>query len=223
MKIFFIFLFVYTSFSKLSFSPSKCQVESNRQWSRVKIAVDGGDGTEKCTFTEIPKNWKQVKDFLYIPRKDLLKKTKYPCRVIIESQKEELKGTVLFVSGKKKIRVAETTFSYNHVFKEEFFEERGFSGKPKFRRIENLNKKIQNLRSRRKSFFRKMNKLLKLKFKKRTVEESNKLVETAGSGLDKIIEEIVPTPQRITPISQKNIQQTVVNKEIKKLQELVHV
>ena len=46
--------------------------------------------------------------------------------------------------------------------------------------------------SRRKFFFKKLNRIIKFKFKKRSVEESNKLVETAGSGLDKIIEEIVP-------------------------------
>ena len=80
-----------------------------------------------------------------------------------------------------------------------------------------MNKKIKNLRYRRKKFFKKLNKLLKLKFrKKRSTEESNKLVETTGSGLDKIIKEIAP-------VEQTNIQKTVVNKEIHKVQELVQV
>ncbi len=84
MKILLFFLFSlisYTSDLKFNFFTSK--IQSNRYWARIKLSIEGSSGNYDLTYTSLPKSWKQVKNFVYLPKKDLKKKRKYPCQVIV--------------------------------------------------------------------------------------------------------------------------------------------
>lgn len=64
-----IFIFIVISLSKdLQFELGSSKVQSNREWTRVRIAVTGGEFPYEYIYTLLPKGWKQVKNYLYIPK-----------------------------------------------------------------------------------------------------------------------------------------------------------
>jgi hypothetical protein len=107
-------------------------VESNSQWTRIKLGVAGGTSPYIFSYTRIPEEWKQVNNHLYIPKK-IIRETrkKFPCSLIIrDSSQNELRLTIVFMTNKKTILVEGTLYNYNQVFPLSFFNENGFEGLP---------------------------------------------------------------------------------------------
>lgn len=71
------------SISSLNFNLLKSQVQSNSQWTRVKIHVENGIEPLTFSYTFLPVGWKQVRNYVYIPKTVFFNDMKYPCRLIV--------------------------------------------------------------------------------------------------------------------------------------------
>jgi hypothetical protein len=58
-------------------------VESNNEWTRILLGVNGGTPPYKLIYTDIPVDWKQVNNRIYIPIFAFTVSRRYPCKVIV--------------------------------------------------------------------------------------------------------------------------------------------
>jgi hypothetical protein len=61
----------------------------------------------------------------------LRKNRKFPCKLVVrDNNKDQIRGTVLFIAKNRKFYVENEIFDYDYFFRDDFFVEGGFSGKP---------------------------------------------------------------------------------------------
>ena len=77
---------------------------------------------------------------MYLPKRFLRDTVKFPCRVIVrDAKKEELRATIIMEAKNRKLKINEGIYPYNYEFRDDFFIENGFTGKPEIIEHEDLN------------------------------------------------------------------------------------
>ena len=84
LTLLLLFCFFIFSTHSLVFNSTLTTIETNREWARVKVGVNGGIRPYRYFYSELPKEWRQVKNYIYIPRKELQLPMKFPCRLIVK-------------------------------------------------------------------------------------------------------------------------------------------
>lgn len=97
-------------------------VESNSQWTRVKLKVEGGAEPYLFSYTELPVEWKQIKNYVYLPNTVLEAQSRYLCRLIVRDKNfQELRATIVFVTSLGKLFLADKIYPYDYEFPDSFF------------------------------------------------------------------------------------------------------
>lgn len=80
----FAFILLYSCLTlasaDLQLDLNKTIIESNRQWSRVQVGLNGGIEPYQLYYDEYPEGWSQVINYVYIPADQRQMNRKYPCK-----------------------------------------------------------------------------------------------------------------------------------------------
>lgn len=88
----------------LSVDLRRTKVESNSQWTRVRLQADGGRAPYSFSFTQLPQLWRQINGYIYLPNTILSTQTRFPVRFIVRDKfSDQFSATVILASLNKKL------------------------------------------------------------------------------------------------------------------------
>lgn len=88
----------------LSVDLRRTKVESNSQWTRVRLEADGGQAPYSFSFTQLPQLWRQISEYIYLPNTILSTQTRYPVRFILRDRlSDQFSATVILASLNNKL------------------------------------------------------------------------------------------------------------------------
>ena len=100
-------------------------------WTRVKVGLKDPKVLTTITYDQRSPDWKQVLNYIYIPREDLNINKKYPLKVRARDESGvQIKATVVVVVSEGRVYVSDIKYSYNQTFKDDFYNSGAFEGKP---------------------------------------------------------------------------------------------